>query len=377
MSESPELSEAITALDDHLFVNREGTIRLDSTADLLEIDPSVLTNLLELYEQRGVVTSNMVPICTECDIPIEAEGATIRCDLCDNKYVTASLTKETIYRPRNTNFECGDDFSRTIPTSYEVDGLFQISGCSNEDREADVVFVHGLGGDAKQTWHPDGHPDKFWPKWLGEKLPNVGVWSLDYEAAKMKWNGDALPLSDRAKDVLGRLMLGGIGSRPIIFVTHSLGGLVVKQLLRHAKEMAIEDWTAIGESTCGIVFIATPHSGSDLSGYMSMVSTFARPTAAVADLEAHHPRLRELNEWFRNNFAALRMRVTVLYETKKTMGITVVNATSADPGLAGVPLIPIEADHITICKPESTTSLVYLHTLRLVEQCIIAAKKKK
>ena len=80
-------------------------------------------------------------------------------------------------------------FSPEIDTSYEVDGIFRIVGCSNADREADVVFVHGLGGDAKQTWHPDGKPKDFWPKWIGEELPHVGVWSLDYEGRKNKMDG--------------------------------------------------------------------------------------------------------------------------------------------------------------------------------------------
>jgi pimeloyl-ACP methyl ester carboxylesterase len=368
-AKSPELSDAIVALDEHLFINRDGTVRIESTADLLNVSPDVLANLLALYTEEGVVRAESALVCPGCDIPIEAEGVNVRCDLCDKQFSSAALARETIYGPRETAYECGDDFSPAIATSYEVDGIFRIIGCANADREMDIVFVHGLGGDAKQTWHPKGRPTDFWPKWIGEQLPHVGVWSLDYEAAKTKWTGDALALPDRATEIIERMALAGLGDRPIVFVTHSLGGLVVKQLLRHSRELGVEEWKPIAAATRGILFLATPHAGADLSGYLQSISTFARPTAAIGDLMAHHERLRELNIWFRNNLSAMGIRVGVLYETKPTSGILIVNATSADPGVAGIAPTPIELDHIEICKPTSTTSVVYLRTVKLIEQC--------
>jgi hypothetical protein len=56
--------------------------------------------------------------------------------------------------------------------------LVKISGCDNPNRVLDVVLMHGLDGDALKTWHPSDKPDCFWPKWLGDELPNVGIWSV-------------------------------------------------------------------------------------------------------------------------------------------------------------------------------------------------------
>ncbi len=45
-----------------------------------------------------------------------------------------------------------------------------------------------------------------------------------------------MPLYDRARNSLERFDLAEIGKKPIGFVCHSLGGLLVKQILRLANE---------------------------------------------------------------------------------------------------------------------------------------------
>lgn len=75
----------------------------------------------------------------------------------------------------------------------------------------------------------------------------MGVWSLGYENAAFKprmlsllrfafGRGFAMPLLDRARSVLLRFDVDGIGNKPLVFITHSMGGLLVKQLLRTANE---------------------------------------------------------------------------------------------------------------------------------------------
>lgn len=248
--------------------------------------------------------------------------------------------------------------------------LLEIAGCSNPNRQIDVVFVHGLDGDARSTWQNNDKTDGFWPEWLGRDFPDIGVWSLDYEAKSLVWKGHAMPLVDRAKNILDYLELYGFGQRPIGFVCHSLGGLVVKQALRHAKDFDNKNWKPIAEQTRFIEFLATPHSGANIANWIKHLSTLLRPTDAIDDLQAHNPTLLDLNDWFRDNHKALGIKTAVYCEELETKGIMVVNKTTANPGIPGVHPISLDADHITICKPESDNGAVYLRLKQLIDTAL-------
>ena len=64
------------------------------------------------------------------------------------------------------------------------------------------------------------------------------------------------------------------------------------------------------------------------------------------------------------------IRVEVLFETQSTCGVTVVDPTSSDPGMAGVIPIPVDADHISICKPASKAHLVFARTKLFIEKVL-------
>jgi hypothetical protein len=227
----------------------------------------------------------------------------------------------------------------------------------------DLVFVHGLDGDPFKTWNLTG--DESWSTWLAVDRPDLNVWTLEYDVRSTAWAGRALPLTDRATNVLATLDGSGLGSRPLCFVTHSFGGLLVKQLLRHAIDFANE-YESIVRHTRGVVFLSTPHAGSDLASLASYLKLFIRPTHALVDVEAHAPALRELNLWFRNSATGLGIATKAFWETEATGGVTVVDATSADPGIPGVTPIPIETNHVGICKPRTRADLQYTQTLKFI-----------
>src|SRR5262245_1145132 len=107
-------------------------------------------------------------------------------------------------------------------------GLHQIH--SGTEKVLDVVFVHGLDGHYLETWRPRRwkNGDWFWPQWLADQNPNWGVWLLEYPV-HMRRPGSGRPLRAIARQVLPDM--ARLGDLPIIFISHSLGGLLVVELL--------------------------------------------------------------------------------------------------------------------------------------------------
>src|SRR6202012_5237465 len=91
--------------------------------------------------------------------------------------------------------------------------------------------------------------DSFWPEWLADDVKGLAVYSIGYDASPIAWFGGAMPLLDRATNVLALLETEGVAEAPIVFICHSLGGLVVKQMLRNGNDFGIENWRRVREQT--------------------------------------------------------------------------------------------------------------------------------
>jgi hypothetical protein len=96
--------------------------------------------------------------------------------------------------------------------------LIKVAGWSPAVR-LNVVFVHGLGGHAYDTWRRSTEGGTFWLEWLARDIPGLAAWTLDYEAPPTNWFGTAMPIQDRAKNVL-ECLLGHreLRGAPLVFV---------------------------------------------------------------------------------------------------------------------------------------------------------------
>ncbi|SFI56003.1 ABC-three component system protein [Caulobacter sp. UNC279MFTsu5.1] len=219
--------------------------------------------------------------------------------------------------------------------------------CANAP--VDIIFVHGLTGDLKGTWtHSNG---EFWPSWLAADFPAANVYSAGYDSSVFSsfMKGGGASLADRATILLDRLASRPSRGRPILFITHSLGGLIVKQMLRKSLDASSERHKAIGRSTVGVIFIATPHQGAEFAKAVNRIIGLAT-TKTIRELERGGDQLVDLGIWFSNWAGKSELNVECYYEVEKTKTVLVVDQTTANPNVLGCDPVAIQADHISITK---------------------------
>src|SRR5207249_3955542 len=126
-------------------------------------------------------------------------------------------------------------------------------------------FVHELTGDFVETWRDPGPRttlENFRPKWLSTDLPRLNIYTVGYPTALFaKWGAPEMSLYERAKATLDYMTSYDFGRRPIGFVAHSLGGLIVKQMIKTGLSSSERGWQAIAENCRSVTFLATPHTG--------------------------------------------------------------------------------------------------------------------
>ncbi|KAK5735516.1 hypothetical protein LTR17_008049 [Elasticomyces elasticus] len=260
-------------------------------------------------------------------------------------------------------------------------------------RLIDVVFVHGLTGDRERTW-TDPSSSCFWPQeLLPSDLPNARIFTYGYDADVAHFFSAASQsrIKDHANTLLGSLAhvrerseTVGWGSisicslrlttvlqskRPLFFVAHSLGGLVVEDMLLSSKNSAEDHLRNLLESTEGICFMGTPHCGSQLADWGKVITSVAKLVKKVNQpiitvLQSESEVLARIQQEFhtmiraRNDAGEHKLRITCFFEDLDTPGVgTVVPKHSAI--LSAYNSISIPRDHAGMTKFQDANDIGY------------------
>ncbi|KAL9029654.1 MAG: hypothetical protein Q9196_002137 [Gyalolechia fulgens] len=231
---------------------------------------------------------------------------------------------------------------------------------------ANIIFVHGLGGTSQKTWCRNRDIRFFWPReWLPLEtgFGKIRVLSFGYNAHFASCGREnILNIGDFAKDLLFGMKFGldqgsqelEIGKAPIIFVAHSMGGLVVKKAFILAQND--NQYRQVLTSACAILFLSTPHRGTNLAELLNRilsVSVFNHSAKQyIAELRQNSPALQDINEQFRN--IASHLRIFSFFETQQTaIGPKKMMVLEKDSSILGYPdevSKPLDADHHNVCK---------------------------
>jgi protein SERAC1 len=137
------------------------------------------------------------------------------------------------------------------------------------EAEVDVIAVHGLDPldnplHAIQTWSAAN--GNLWLRdFLPERKPHIRVLLYGYNSSAV-FGASTTGINGAAENLLNYLRLERQQDqkRPIVWVSHSLGGIVVKKAIINAY-VSGDYYQSIHDATRGVVFFGTPHRGGHLA----------------------------------------------------------------------------------------------------------------
>ncbi|KAI0857820.1 hypothetical protein F4860DRAFT_488388 [Xylaria cubensis] len=254
----------------------------------------------------------------------------------------------------------------------------------------DIIFVHGLGGHSRKTWSKDHDPSFFWPGlWLPSEtdIGSARISTFGYNAV---WRGGAKSISnvtDFAKELLFEMRFGkdgsgedlNFGANPIIFVVHSMGGLVVKK----AYLLGLHDanYQQVAKGVSAIIFLSTPHRGTNLAKILNRVlaASFQSTKHFISDLSKSSSAIEELNEQFRH--VAPNLSIWSFYETLATsIGPWKIMVLEKDSSVLGYPAEisrPLQANHHDVCKFPSPVDPNYVAVRNAIQSLVTQLRDQR
>jgi pimeloyl-ACP methyl ester carboxylesterase len=251
-------------------------------------------------------------------------------------------------------------------TSSNADGPIL---STSQSKSKAVVFVHGIFGDGRSTWTAEDGKT-YWPDLLGgdSQFADADIVVKSYMSS-----GSSNSVQTIAASLATQLAAVFSSHKEVIFICHSLGGLIVKELLldnpRYTKKVPF------------IVFYATPGGGSFVARFASIFSD--NPLLQQMSNAGDEKFLVDLeNRWRGANLASIHRYCA--YELLKMQPhdlrtIVVGGASGADQKLlgfvggifvvdpisatyacdSGAQFTGIAANHVGIVKPSSRTDAIY------------------
>jgi hypothetical protein len=228
--------------------------------------------------------------------------------------------------------------NETPPISHQVPrprdelfGVFELACDPETATTVDVVAVHGLQGHPYETWeHENGI---LWLRdFLFKDVPGARILTFGYDST-IAFSKSVAGIEDHALGLLNALYMDRLhdgaseSNRPIVFICHSLGGIVVKKALvlahERSSDLAFKD---ILTNTRAIAFLGVPHRGSASAVFADVLAkalkgaTVGTSTnrALVSNLKRDSKMLADISRQFVERSKDLR--IYAFYEGEKTYG---------------------------------------------------------
>ena len=214
----------------------------------------------------------------------------------------------------------------------------------------------------RRTDPPDVKREIFWPRdLLPQVFPQARIltWGYNVQLKHMLTSTSKESIFQHAGVLLSDLALLRTSSadkqKKLIFIAHSLGGIVVKDALSRSRN----ETTWIDEilpATIGVIFLGTPHYGSKKASLakqvMKLVKMFYQDTDTkiIRALEEKSDLLERVTRGFGQVLSAGKIKVHSFQEADKTNGVMIVETHSSTIGYLDETTGTIHADHRNMAK---------------------------
>lgn len=215
-----------------------------------------------------------------------------------------------------------------------------------------AVFVHGVLSSGEACWrHNDG---TYWPELLQNEpeLKSLGIYVFTYQTEIFSGSYRLGDIVDALKEYMR--VDGVLQSERLIFVCHSMGGIVVRKFLVERATELIE-----GEREIGLFLVASPSLGSSYADWLSpLAQLFGHAQADALRFVRGNEWLQNLDKEFTNLKEAgkLKIKGKELVEDKFVAFTKLLRRQVVEPFSGaryfGEPFKVPKSDHFSIAKPE-------------------------
>lgn len=237
---------------------------------------------------------------------------------------------------------------------------------NDQSSKTNIVWVHGILSKGEKCWSNSN--GTYWPQLLSTdtKVRDVGNFVFTYKSNPFSGDYSIADIVDYLKELIR--LEGIIESENIVFVCHSMGGIVVRKYLTDRSFDLIKNNTKIG-----LYLIASPSLGAKLADYLSFLAKlFGHDQALALKFIDKNKWLFNLNKNFRNLKESGELTIIgkeFLEDNHKIV------AEYAGSQFFGESVKIPDSNHSSICKPKDETEFIHRQLISFINKIELLNQK--
>ena len=221
--------------------------------------------------------------------------------------------------------------------------------------------------------------DVFWPRdFLPKAFPQARIvtWGYDVQIEDLSAATSKASIFHHSENLLSDLVMlrksDAAKLKPLIFIAHSLGGIVVKDALSlSGNERTVIN--AVLPATIGVMFLGTPHHGSRAASLGKMMFEVSKiflkkPNLQILrGLENNSEILERISRSFGQILSSGRIKVHSFREELPTHGVMVVSSASSTIGYLHETRGSLHANHRNLARFSSMKDIKFQRVVSVLQ----------